>query len=417
MKKLFVFYEDICVGTLSRDENLVYSFAYDDSWLTNVKKFPLSIAMPLTQKSYENRIALSYFENLLPEGDVRRVIENEHQISGTFEFLERFGQDCAGAVVVSQHSKTAFSSRSKKLVEIHRSKIDQAISKNKSVADMIATEASGYLSLAGAQDKFPGIYKDNHFFLPADGSPTTHIIKMPILRNGIKESVYNEYFCMELARSVGFNIPKCLILPGPYPLFIVERYDRNTSTGNILRIHQQDFCQAQGFTSEFKYEAKGGPSLKMNYNLILDHVTVSLRLSNIGAYLDWLCFNLLIGNNDTHSKNISLIFQAGKNELAPFYDLLSTAIYPTLKSEFSFNIGDRNDFSKIGLKQIHLLEGNLQIKANSFRQRLLNMMDLLIEKKELIANQVISHHPEAKIPLRISKLISKRIKGLKQQGI
>lgn len=100
MKALYVFYENKRVGVFSRDENLVSSFSYDEQWQVDKDSFPLSLAMPLSQKTFNNRITLSFFENLLPEGDVREALEHDHNIHGSFEFLERFGQDCAGAVII-----------------------------------------------------------------------------------------------------------------------------------------------------------------------------------------------------------------------------------------------------------------------------------------------------------------------------
>jgi len=83
---------------------------------------------------------------------------------------------------------------------------------------------------------------------------------MPIYRHQIKDSVYNELYCMRLAQRVGFHVPVCSIHVGEFPLFVVTRYDRQTDEKGIVhRLHQQDFCQAQGVTSEFKYEHRGGP--------------------------------------------------------------------------------------------------------------------------------------------------------------
>ena len=44
--------------------------------------------------------------------------------------------------------------------------------------------------------------------------------------------------------------------------------------------------------------------------------------------ISWVIFNYLIGNRDTHAKNLSLTIARDRVKLAPFYDLLSTAIYP-----------------------------------------------------------------------------------------
>ena len=297
-------------------------------------------------------------------------------------------------------------------------KIYEAISKKKSVAETISHMVPGYLSLAGAQDKFPAIVIDGQVFLPTHGAPTTHIIKTPMLRYGIKESVYNELYCMELARSIGLHVAQCEILEGLYPLYITERYDRyKDSEGIVQRLHQQDFCQAQGVVSETKYEFKGGPSIKDNYELLLKQVSATKRIQALQQYLSWICFNLLIGNNDSHSKNLSLLLIDNKNELAPFYDLLCTSIYETLHKEFSFRIGDRSDFAKIGLNQFNRLEEELGIKKGAFTQRMKDTRDLILTCKDQVLEQIMDKHPQAKIPKRICSMIGKRAKGLHQQGV
>lgn len=419
MKSLYVFYENKRVGVFSRDENLVSSFSYDEQWLVGQNRFPLSLAMPLSEQTFNNKITLSFFENLLPEGDVLDILERDHNVHGSFEFLERFGQDCAGAVIITADEQFSYKPKS----PTHLKKIDiddiyKAISKKKSIAEMVSQMEPGYLSLAGAQDKFAAILKEGSLFLPTHGAPTTHIIKTPILRHGIKESVYNEFYCMELARAIGLNVAPCQILDGVYPLFVTERYDRIKDTQEMVhRLHQQDFCQAQGVVSEAKYEFKGGPSIKNNYELLLNHVTATKRIQALQEFLSWVSFNLVIGNNDSHSKNISLLLVDNKNELAPFYDLLCTSIYETLHKEFSFRIGDRYNFAKIGLNQFTLLEEELGIKKGSFTQRMKDTRELILTYKDSILEQVMDEHPHAKIPKRISTLISKRAKGLHQQGV
>lgn len=222
---------------------------------------------------------------------------------------------------------------------------------------------------------------------------------------------------MRLARLVGLNIPDCEVLDDEkHPLFIVERYDRKIGK-NVKRIHQQDFCQAQGFVSEEKYEAKGGPSLKDNYHLIKSNVSVKKRSKALFEYLDWICFNLLIGNNDSHSKNISLLLVDGKIELAPFYDLLCTAIYPGLKRKFSFVIGDTDDASRIGKNQFEKVDNELGLKAGTMARRALEMKERLMENKDALAIQVRSELPNAKITKRIANFIEKRCKSLARQGV
>lgn len=419
MNKLNVFYEAFKVGEFRRDDQLVTSFQYSDEWLKESIRFPLSLALPLQKEPFPNRISLSFFENLLPEGEVRRVIELDRHIESPYEFLREFGQDCAGAIIVTSAKSSPYHTGRDKLVPVPMDRIFSAIDKHHSVANEVAKLNPGYLSLAGAQDKFPAIFRKEKLYLPKSGSPTTHIVKVPIVREGVKESVYNEYFCMQLAASIGLTVPYCEIVEtGTHPLFVIERYDRyEDKKGKIHRIHQQDFCQALGVTSEFKYEAKGGPSIKDDYRLIIKNVGIRQRKESVYAFFDWICLNLLILNNDGHSKNISLLLKDGKIELAPFYDLLSTGIYPNLKRHFSFRIGDRDGPSRIGRQQFELLDQQLDLKTGTFEERMQKVAQMTMENKDQLAQDIVERYPDAKIPKRISKLIGDQVKALKQQSV
>ncbi|MBC7533356.1 MAG: type II toxin-antitoxin system HipA family toxin [Oligoflexus sp.] len=418
MQKLNVFYDNLLVGTLTRNHDLIYSFAYDEDWVFHSRAFPISLALPLSTEAYSNKPTLAFFENLLPEGEVRRTLERHEKIASTFDFLKKFGKDCAGALIITPEAHNNAASRSLGIgEEIDLEKIDAAIDQHQSVAEVLVDMDHGYLSLAGAQDKFPAIYKDGKLFIPQGTTPTTHIIKAPIWRSGVRESVVNEYYCMELARAVGLPVPRCDMIGRRHPLFIIDRYDREISSeGVVKRLHQQDFCQAQGIPSEQKYEDKGGPSLKDNYGLILTQTPARSRLKNINLYLDWICFNLIIGNNDSHSKNISLLMRGVTSELSPLYDLICTAIYPKLTKQFSFRIGDRNEFSKIGKNQIFLLEDEIAVKRGTFQKRLFNMSEFIRENKDKVAKETLERDRGIKIIPRINDLIDDRIKSLRFQG-
>lgn len=418
MNKLNVFFEEILVGVLIRDEQLIHSFQYSSTWLNHEKSFPLSLAMPLQTDSFPNKVSLSFFENLLPEGEVRDTLARTHNAEGPYEFLKRFGLDCAGAMIISESETSPYKEQKSERKEIEIEKVFQAIEEHHSVAQVIADMNPGYLSLAGAQDKFSAIYERGAFYLPTKGGPTTHVVKVPINRSGVKESVYNEYFCMKLAQEIGLNVPHCqVVLGGLHPLFVIERYDRVKNKTTVHRLHQQDFCQAQGVVSDNKYESLGGPSLRDNYQVILKNVAIKNRIKSVYGFLDWICFNLLIGNNDSHSKNISLLLRDSKIELAPFYDLLSTAIYPKLKTEFSFKIGGRSKAHEIGIKQIEELELELGLKLGAMSERMQMIHTHVMEKKDGLVSSLKEQFPDMKIAARISDLISDRSKGFRKQGI
>jgi serine/threonine-protein kinase HipA len=413
VKELFVYYEEKKVGNILVDEEEVYSFRYEKQWVTDKEAFPLSLALPLSDKIYGNKLTLSFFENLLPEGDVRNSIEKNKDIHGAYAFLKEFGSDCAGAIIISSHEMKnyAHSGESK---ELSLSKIEMAIENKRPVTELLSSMKPGYLSLAGAQDKFPAIYKNKKFYIPIDRSPTTHIVKAPIWRHRIKESVYNEFYCMTLGKMIGFKIPNFFIVKHKHPLFVIERYDRTIDQNKIRRIHQQDFCQAQGIMSSSKYEAEGGPSIKDDYELLRKSVSPKHRFRDINLFLEWISFNLIIGNNDSHSKNISFLMHDGI-QLAPFYDLICTEIYPDLKNKFSFFVGGRNEADKIGRNQFSILNKELELKEGTFEESFSKVMKSIEDTSKLVTKNVLKEYPDCKIAGRIEQFIRRRIKGFKKR--
>lgn len=417
MNQLYVFYGSNKVGILKRSADLVFSFQYTDEWLKYENNFTLSLILKLDSKVYSNKDTLSFFENLLPEGDVKNSIEKSQNTSGVYEFLKRFGEDCAGAITITANQNYKEKTGQQQKIEVDINKIYLALDEKRSVVEVIAENNPGYLSLAGAQDKFAGIYVNQKFYLPKDGAPTTHIIKMPIFRSNIKDSVYNEYFCMQLAKKIGFCVPECFVHLGKYPLYIVQRYDRELdSSQKVSRLHQQDLCQAQGLISEFKYELNNGPSIKNNYDVIVNNTSGKKVLESIHTFLDWIAFNLLIGNNDSHSKNISFLLKNGQLEISPMYDLLSTAIYPKLQKQFSFKIGGRTEYSKIGKNEFLKLDAELGLKAGTFQERFQNVHDLISENSSVVATEVIKKYGDQKIITHLCDLFDDRARSFKKQN-
>lgn len=417
MKSLNVFFEDKLVGVFSQNDEMIHSFKYAEDWINSDIGFPISISMPLQKENFGNKITLAFFENLLPEGNVRAILEKWHHSEGAFNTLLKYGEDCAGALVITSKKSPPKSKTKEANLEIELSEIYESIDENKGAVDLVADKNPGYLSIAGAQDKFPCIFENGKIYLPKSGEPTTHIVKTPIIMKGIKESVYNEYFCMKLASKIGLSVPKVHILDGVHPLFLVERYDRHVVGKVMKRIHQQDFCQALGILSSEKYESNGGPSFDTDFKLMIDNVSAKKRVESTFRLIDWLCFNLLIGNNDSHSKNISFIMIDGKYELSPFYDLISTAIYPTLDAKFSFKIGDVSTFTSIGVKAISAEEKKLGIKEGTLIERMNLVYQGIVNHQDEIIKLMNSEFPKAKIHRRIKELIHIRAKNFRRAGL
>ncbi len=362
MSKLVVYYQEKVVGALEFDRDERLSFRYDKSWLTFKDRFPLAIALALDDKVYGHLDTKAFFENLLPEGEIKELLEShgKYSIKSEFGFLQEFGGDCAGAFnVLPEQIKTPKTVKPRK--ELKFDLITKYLDQKKSLTDAILNQEGGKFSLAGAQDKFTVILEKNKIYLPLDGSPTTHIIKPRVRHfNSTQDTPYNEYLCMKLAAAVGLNTPAVDIIEGKYPLFVVERFDRRQTRAGVLRIHQQDFCQAQGITSLKKYESDGGPTFADNYFLVKAHS--SAPIPDLNQLLKWLVFNLIIGNNDSHSKNLAFLQSKDGIRLAPFYDLLSTSIYKDIGKNFAFKIGVQSFWFKLNKRHFDKLSGQVELR-------------------------------------------------------
>lgn len=175
--------------------------------------------------------------------------------------------------------------------------------------------------------------------------PSTHILKPAI--PGVAGSVFNEGFCLALARALKLDVANAALHgPPDHTYLLVERYDRQrTPTGQLVRLHQEDFCQALGLPPETKYQNEGGPGLAQAFALLRRATRPSAL--HVLKLLDFVIFNTLVGNHDAHSKNFSLLYTPHGAVLAPLSDVLSTAVYPQLTDKMAMKIGSKYKFSEL----------------------------------------------------------------------
>jgi len=210
---------------------------------------------------------------------------------------------------------------------------------------MLAQRDGLRLSLAGAQDKLPVVFDGDRIGLPLGRNASTHILKPAIA--AVEGSVINEGFCMALGQAMGLQVADAEILAaGDRQVLLVRRYDRRLGDGEQwLRLHQEDFCQALGLPPELKDQNEGGPDLAACFGLLRRATRPSAP--QVIRLLDAVVFNALIGNHDAHAKNFSLLYTERTPTLAPLYDLLCTAIYPTLTAKMAMKLGSKYRFSEV----------------------------------------------------------------------
>lgn len=340
MEKLNVFFNQTLMGVLSMDGKRLFSFWYDEKWINNIDAFPLSISLPLEKKTFPDHITKSFFANLLPESAVRTLVARLLGVSekNDFMLLKHIGGDCAGAISILPESILPESYEQYKYRSLSKGQLSDLI-KNIPKRPLLAGEEGVRISLAGAQDKLPLFYGDSKFHIPLNGAPGNCILKPAI--PDFPSSIENECFCMLFAKALDLNVPFVKIIEekNQKALFI-ERYDRIFDNGVLTRLHQEDFCQAMGYSHELKYQADGGPGLKECFDIVRHYSANPVK--DIQQLLQWVFFNYFIGNMDAHAKNISLLYHSKQIKLAPFYDLLCTNIYDGLSKKLAMKIGTEN---------------------------------------------------------------------------
>ncbi|CAN1517227.1 HipA, N-terminal subdomain 1 [Rhabdaerophilaceae bacterium] len=338
------------VGQLTQNRHGELGFAYAPDWLNDAEAPPLSASLPKRTEPFTRRECRPFFGGLLPEESQRDAAAQALGVSrgNDFALLDRLGGDVAGALQLlppgEMPTAPAHNRRPTPLDDDGLIRVLDALP----ARPLLAGEAGLRLSLAGAQSKVPVVLVDGAVALPAPGQPTTHILKPPIAR--FAATTENEAFVMRLAAAIGLDVaPIEPRVVRDRTFLLVRRYDRAIDDeGIVLRIHQEDFCQALGVPPETKYASEGGPTLKDCFALLR---RVAARPAvDVLKLLDAVIFNVIVGNADAHGKNFSILYSDEGPHLAPLYDLLATVAYPDLSAKLAMKIGKRATLAELDAK-------------------------------------------------------------------
>jgi len=322
-RSLNVWINQTLVGVL-RENNGLWAFCYSGQWLVDPLAHPLCPLLPLQAEEHfdgaSTRPVQWYFDNLLPEEDQRQLIAKAAgaAIEDAFALLQHFGAESAGSLTLLPLGQMPESGSTQILSAVELSKRILAMPKIP-----LAEQAAKKMSLAGAQHKVAIVYRDEQLLEPTGSEPSTHILKPDHPGDTWPHSVINEWFVMRLAAKLGLPVPRVQRLYVPQPVYLIERFDRAENKDGWERLHCIDACQLNGLSREFKYSAGSIERIADLANQCRPAALARLRL------FQWLIFNVLVGNEDAHLKNLSFLMSAKSVHLAPFYDLLCTAVYGT----------------------------------------------------------------------------------------
>jgi len=315
------------VADLVQDHGGAHSLTYIDQ----PGPTPVSLSMPTQQPHHRHKVVEPFLEGLLPDrDDTRDAMGREFGVSGRnpFALLARIGLDCAGAVQFAEPGAlTDVLERRGSLNAVDDKEIGARLRALRSGASPSWVASRERWSLAGAQAKLALRRGDDGSWYEASGSePTTHIIKPGVIE--FEMQALNEHVCLGVAARLGLPAAESSYVEfDGEPAIVVTRYDRQFTASGLMRVHQEDLCQASGVSPRDKYESSGGPSAVDVVNLLRRHGHPSEQARNVARFTTYLAYNYLIGASDAHAKNFSVLLIGDSVRLAPLYDVASGLPY------------------------------------------------------------------------------------------
>lgn len=265
----------------------------------------------------------AFFQNMLPEGALRRHIAQERGCDPDdhFEILAACGTDLPGAVYAYPAATDAHHTAD--IVTQHHDALEVSV-----VAQPLA-EAT---SLSGLQAKLSLVASGGRYVARTKDSRGLHIIaKLPTVERPLLPEV--EELSLRLAAAAGVHTCTARLSPlsdidveipfvlGEARTFLaVERFDRRDGRAHV---HCEDFAQILGIQPELKYSAA-----EASYG-VLARLLASMDLQGAQEELvRRLAVNEMLGNFDAHLKNFGIVYPDGRTpELSPAYDIVAYAAY------------------------------------------------------------------------------------------
>ncbi|MBI5323055.1 type II toxin-antitoxin system HipA family toxin [Bradyrhizobium sp.] len=383
------------VGRVRNDARGRLTLVYDEDWRQAEGAYPLSLSMPLAAEEHGPSRVQAFLWGLLPDNE--RVLERwakKFQVSArnVFALISHVGEDCAGAVqFVTPDRLAALRSGAEDKVEW----LDEAAIAKRLQAlreDHAAWRLprdTGQFSLAGAQPKTALLLQKGRWGIPSGRIPTTHILKPPT--GHFDGHAENEHICLLLAGHLGLPVADTKVMRfGEEVAIVIERYDRQFSGNAIIRVHQEDICQALGIPPTSKYQNEGGPSPVDVIELLRTYSTD--RVADVDTFVDALGFNWLIAGTDAHAKNYSLLLAGGPHvRLAPLYDIASILPYDDVdmqKIKLAMKIGGEYKLSLIGLRHWQKFARETRLDPDKVIAGLISMAEQLPDVVSAVRAQV-----------------------------
>jgi len=423
------------VGDLTKDRSGALSFMYVSEWLETPGARPISLSLPLQHKIYTGNVVYNYFDNLLPDNkQIRDRIQARFKVSTShpFDLLAAIGMDCVGAIQIVPQDEPPGDIHQIEGVPLDVSQISQLLNNYRTAPLGMTNEDNEdfRISIAGAQEKTALLLKEDVWHRPKGTTPTTHIFKLPIGKiehsgMDLSKSCENEWLCLKIAEA--FGLPVCHadvdIFDGAKVL-IVERFDRRIDDNWIMRLPQEDMCQALGISPNIKYENDGGPGIEsiMQFLLQSRESKHDRELFFKSQILFWLLAAI-----DGHAKNFSIFIEPfGRFRMTPLYDIMSA--HPLLENRnlqaqkikmAMALIGKNRHYQWYSMQPRHFLSTAKQVGFNVKTAQLIfsKMMDQVEDVIKKVEGQIPEEFPENIVKPILNGMLKQRGRYIAAGGI
>ena len=105
MRQAEIFFKGEKAGMLTQLDNGSFTYEYDDLWMSDRSKQPISLTLPKSKKEYKSDYLFPFFYNMLPEGANKQVVCKYNRIDKDDYFsllLITARYDTIGAVTVKK---------------------------------------------------------------------------------------------------------------------------------------------------------------------------------------------------------------------------------------------------------------------------------------------------------------------------
>lgn len=203
--------------------------------------------------------------------------------------------------------------------------------------------------------------EDGELFLVDGTLSSTHVLKPEPSGDAAQFMVANEHFCMRSAKRISqrrWHAPcaaEVSILRVPSPVLSIARFDRRSTPAGVERVHIIDGCHALDLPVSAKYERNVGDAPDIR------HVRDGASFEKVGTLRPnfvepalvtqrlvlWAVTTLLLGNSDSHGKNISFFVERTGLTPTPFYDLVSVVQYEKFHHDLAMAFGDEFELEAV----------------------------------------------------------------------